>query len=149
MCICMYIYWSPLAVLLKTDFNAALLQNKWRLSSCAQLETVIVTILRAVTGTLSNSPALQRTPPPPPTLLEIGTRYIGKYWWRMKEAFSGQRDGSYRCLSHTHTHLYTYLSVTIYSRWNNERCSDIFIISKHWVGCTHSPWGIISIYHTC
>lgn len=89
---------------------------------CTIGNTVIKIILRAVTGMLSNShPALQRTHSPQ---MEIGTGSAGgnRRWWRMKEAFTGQRDGSYSCHTHTpneqktdthiHLHLHTYLSMT-------------------------------------
>ncbi len=114
---------------------------------------VIKIILRALTGMLSNShPALQRTP----------TDWDWKcWWWRMKDAFSGQRDGSYSCHTHTHTHthtcthLYSYLSVT-----NNNPQTQCTIMKCAPVSSSYQsagwgafimlwgPWGIISTYHT-
>ena len=47
----------------ETGFNTV--TNKSGDSLCTIGNTVIKTILRALTGMLSNSPALQRTPSPP------------------------------------------------------------------------------------
>lgn len=79
-----------------------------------------------MTGMLSNShPALQRTHSPQ---MEIGTGSAGgnRRWWRMKEAFTGQRDGSYSCHTHTpneqknrHTHTPTPTHLFKHDKKNN------------------------------
>lgn len=131
---------------------------------CTTESTVIKIILRALTGMLSNSHrALQRTPTPQ---MEMGTGSAGgnRRWWRMKEAFSGQRDRGYSCHTHSHTHTHaktdTHLRRTLIQMQkkiipntvcDNERCTAAFSLQGLGWGVftvSRSPWGIISTTHT-